>query len=166
MGGRHHPTAGSSGGPVAHRHDVAQEAGGAPGVHDVCHAALEVRVAVVQDGNAQRADPMGNVGQLLACPPAHEAQVVNELELVVAQQVQRETAGLEHQVVAEVELVDVDGDAWYRGDDRCPHRAVQDHAVAFLTTPARSEEHTSELQSHVNLVCRLLLEKKKEHDHI
>src|SRR5690242_21444847 len=28
-------------------------------------------------------------------------------------------------------------------------------------TPARSEEHTSELQSHVNLVCRLLLEKKK-----
>src|SRR5690242_20991175 len=27
--------------------------------------------------------------------------------------------------------------------------------------PSRSEEHTSELQSHVNLVCRLLLEKKK-----
>src|SRR4051812_49721753 len=26
----------------------------------------------------------------------------------------------------------------------------------------RSEEHTSELQSHVNLVCRLLLEKKKD----
>src|SRR5260370_16821623 len=29
--------------------------------------------------------------------------------------------------------------------------------------PARSEEHTSELQSHLNLVCRLLLEKKKKH---
>src|SRR5438477_8152895 len=27
-------------------------------------------------------------------------------------------------------------------------------------TRSRSEEHTSELQSHVNLVCRLLLEKK------
>src|SRR5260221_10906509 len=27
--------------------------------------------------------------------------------------------------------------------------------------PARSEEHTSELQSHSDLVCRLLLEKKK-----
>src|SRR6266480_6547567 len=27
---------------------------------------------------------------------------------------------------------------------------------------ARSEEHTSELQSHVNLVCRLLLEKKNK----
>src|SRR5690242_21524134 len=29
----------------------------------------------------------------------------------------------------------------------------------------RSEEHTSELQSHVNLVCRLLLEKKKKQRH-
>src|SRR5260370_13722922 len=27
---------------------------------------------------------------------------------------------------------------------------------------SRSEEHTSELQSHLNLVCRLLLEKKNE----
>src|SRR5438477_9177222 len=30
------------------------------------------------------------------------------------------------------------------------------------SSSARSEEHTSELQSHVNLVCRLLLEKKKQ----
>src|SRR6266571_4963061 len=29
----------------------------------------------------------------------------------------------------------------------------------------RSEEHTSELQSHVNLVCRLLLEKKKQREY-
>src|SRR2546430_6684473 len=29
--------------------------------------------------------------------------------------------------------------------------------------PARSEEHTSELQSQSNLVCRLLLEKKKKY---
>src|SRR6266571_3535739 len=32
------------------------------------------------------------------------------------------------------------------------------------TVKLRSEEHTSELQSHVNLVCRLLLEKKKTLD--
>src|SRR5882762_11678636 len=31
-----------------------------------------------------------------------------------------------------------------------------------LTSRMRSEEHTSELQSHLNLVCRLLLEKKKK----
>src|SRR5690242_21006165 len=35
-------------------------------------------------------------------------------------------------------------------------------AAAELDVLARSEEHTSELQSHVNLVCRLLLEKKKD----
>src|SRR5260370_25614633 len=34
--------------------------------------------------------------------------------------------------------------------------------VEFGGTEVRSEEHTSELQSHLNLVCRLLLEKKKK----
>src|SRR5688572_32279026 len=41
---------------------------------------------------------------------------------------------------------------------------VGDHQpvrIAELVEPARSEEHTSELQSQSNLVCRLLLEKKK-----
>src|SRR5436309_4468130 len=33
-------------------------------------------------------------------------------------------------------------------------------SVPVLLTPFRSEEHTSELQSRENLVCRLLLEKK------
>src|SRR5260370_6912604 len=33
--------------------------------------------------------------------------------------------------------------------------------VELLPERCRSEEHTSELQSHLNLVCRLLLEKKK-----
>src|SRR4029434_3701588 len=32
----------------------------------------------------------------------------------------------------------------------------------FSILACRSEEHTSELQSHLNLVCRLLLEKKKQ----
>src|SRR5260370_26047516 len=35
-------------------------------------------------------------------------------------------------------------------------------ACARLGLLLRSEEHTSELQSHLNLVCRLLLEKKKK----
>src|SRR5260370_16971972 len=37
---------------------------------------------------------------------------------------------------------------------------VGQHAKFFKYV--RSEEHTSELQSHLNLVCRLLLEKKKK----
>src|SRR2546430_15600916 len=36
-------------------------------------------------------------------------------------------------------------------------------AIPGRDRPGRSEEHTSELQSQSNLVCRLLLEKKKKH---
>src|SRR2546426_1830022 len=36
------------------------------------------------------------------------------------------------------------------------------HKRAHVVVKARSEEHTSELQSPCNLVCRLLLEKKKK----
>src|SRR5690348_17912074 len=36
------------------------------------------------------------------------------------------------------------------------------YELADLAREARSEEHTSELQSPVHLVCRLLLEKKKK----
>src|SRR5438477_8761564 len=39
--------------------------------------------------------------------------------------------------------------------------AAEQGEIAVSGGAARSEEHTSELQSHVNLVCRLLLEKKK-----
>src|SRR5256886_4774535 len=38
-------------------------------------------------------------------------------------------------------------------------------ALRAQTTPGRSEEHTSELQSQSNLVCRLLLEKKNDSTH-
>src|SRR5256885_7241002 len=67
----------------------------------------------------------------------------------------------------------------FRSGNRVPHRRrrprtrqdrqSRDHqrrpAEAQLDSPAcraRSEEHTSELQSPCNLVCRLLLEKKKK----
>src|SRR5438105_10952677 len=43
---------------------------------------------------------------------------------------------------------------------RRPRRSAS-AAPAKKATPPRSEEHTSELQSRVDLVCRLLLEKKK-----
>src|SRR6266480_5380472 len=39
---------------------------------------------------------------------------------------------------------------------------VSQRGRALMAGEPRSEEHTSELQSHVNLVCRLLLEKKKK----
>src|SRR5256885_3293259 len=43
-----------------------------------------------------------------------------------------------------------------------PARRSQRGGEARPGSPARSEEHTSELQSPCNLVCRLLLEKKKK----
>src|SRR5260370_25695194 len=46
---------------------------------------------------------------------------------------------------------------------RAPHAPCARCKARHRPAPreCRSEEHTSELQSHLNLVCRLLLEKKK-----
>src|SRR5260370_14173194 len=42
----------------------------------------------------------------------------------------------------------------------CPAAYASPSRLAAAVRRERSEEHTSELQSHLNLVCRLLLEKK------
>src|SRR2546429_6944728 len=47
-----------------------------------------------------------------------------------------------------------------------PCRPVSQRAVGRQPQHPRSEEHTSELQSRLHLVCRLLLEKKKKLKHI
>src|SRR2546422_7932894 len=53
-----------------------------------------------------------------------------------------------------------------RGFDRLPSRMVAAWCaftgVGQFGSATRSEEHTSELQSRLHLVCRLLLEKKKK----
>src|SRR5256885_2481289 len=48
-----------------------------------------------------------------------------------------------------------------RWDRRACREPTLDGAVRAAAAGVRSEEHTSELQSPCNLVCRLLLEKKK-----
>src|SRR5260370_13563170 len=45
-----------------------------------------------------------------------------------------------------------------------PSKAALPDLKEAVVANVRSEEHTSELQSHLNLVCRLLLEKKKNHN--
>src|SRR2546422_7554708 len=61
-----------------------------------------------------------------------------------------------------------------RGLRRCTSRATHPFPVplspvsstvvrSLAASRPRSEEHTSELQSRLHLVCRLLLEKKKKH---
>src|SRR2546422_3421680 len=49
-----------------------------------------------------------------------------------------------------------------RRSSRRSERLVPDSRAARGGRAARSEEHTSELQSRLHLVCRLLLEKKKK----
>src|SRR5260370_4754724 len=51
------------------------------------------------------------------------------------------------------------GDPQRRG--AVPQGLLQLGVLVLAQLEQRSEEHTSELQSHLNLVCRLLLEKKK-----
>src|SRR2546430_8103429 len=46
--------------------------------------------------------------------------------------------------------------------ERLPLPNPRDHSSEIFADTLRSEEHTSELQSQSNLVCRLLLEKKKQ----
>src|SRR2546422_8166024 len=50
---------------------------------------------------------------------------------------------------------------------RARRRALADRTppAGPLSRTSRSEEHTSELQSRLHLVCRLLLEKKKKNTH-
>src|SRR5438034_5733638 len=52
----------------------------------------------------------------------------------------------------------------FSGRARAPDRTVATIVLIAvdLSASTRSEEHTSELQSHSDLVCRLLLEKKKK----
>src|SRR2546430_10905307 len=71
----------------------------------------------------------------------------------------------------------------YHSDGQCLHAVIRDHLISILGGDhhrlrnaifnalsvhwerRRSEEHTSELQSQSNLVCRLLLEQKKMSTH-
>src|SRR5207248_10033320 len=95
---------------------------------------------------------------LLSFPTRRSSDLVQVLQpLDPAQRVER---GLEH-------VVRIVGAERLREDvlhARCledrPHRAAGDDARAGDRW-LRSEEHTSELQSPYDLVCRLLLEKKK-----
>src|SRR5207249_12253120 len=57
--------------------------------------------------------------------------------------------------------------AWLRHRDDpevLAHLRAENAYTDLVMTPTRSEEHTSELQSRFDLVCRLLLEKKNATD--
>src|SRR2546426_5638684 len=83
-----------------------------------------------------------------ALPRGRDAVILLGLDEVLAQRMPRPV--LRHEDAAEVRVA-LEDDA-----EQVEHLALLPVGVA------RSEEHTSELQSPCNLVCRLLLEKKKQ----
>src|SRR2546426_8813883 len=58
----------------------------------------------------------------------------------------------------------IDRVVWKPIPDDFPRIVALEKGEADIITNVRSEEHTSELQSPCNLVCRLLLEKKKNYE--
>src|SRR5882762_11391893 len=76
----------------------------------------------------------------------------------------QDRAGLRRLALADpiVERGARSGAAAFRRPSTRVRQAARHSARAAAARWLRSEEHTSELQSHLNLVCRLLLEKKKE----
>src|SRR2546426_3859885 len=60
--------------------------------------------------------------------------------------------------------VSAQGEQYDHGECAQPDRRQELFPTRHVADPERSEEHTSELQSPCNLVCRLLLEKKKNND--
>src|SRR2546430_12603714 len=63
--------------------------------------------------------------------------------------------------VVEYELGSADWEARVKASKFAPHPHYGRNPEGYIGLQERSEEHTSELQSQSNLVCRLLLEKKK-----
>src|SRR5690242_21527726 len=70
------------------------------------------------------------------------------------------TSGLPHPSPTKMESAFDSQTECFRFEPTKPYRPCCRGPVQSRFAARRSEEHTSELQSHVNLVCRLLLEKK------
>src|SRR5438477_859138 len=108
------------------------------------------------DGEGVKLDPtnidLGILRRLWACEAA-------SLDEAAMQRVANSAAAIERIVAGGETVYGVNTGFGLLANTRIP-----DDRLAELQTNlilSRSEEHTSELQSHVNLVCRLLLEKKK-----
>src|SRR5690606_41693177 len=102
-------------------------------------------------------------------PARHRVAI--DLDVAVAAAPDHDLVGAERPPAAHVRAGRVDEDqtalavARLRLEDldlRDPGLPFAHELIDTLTGRARSEEHTSELQSRENLVCRLLLEKKKK----
>src|SRR6266571_7275440 len=120
--------------------------------------ALErARVANLQDEGDEPAGAPG-IGLVLRVRAAQDP-----LREIGAGQLRAEKHGEDHRVQADDgRQHEAEAGEDLSQVDRVPSQPVRTAGHQAPRLGDRSEEHTSELQSHVNLVCRLLLEKKKK----
>src|SRR5690625_517830 len=117
---------------------------------------VEDALAQLQDENyelqKQLEDGSGSTKAAGAAPAVDEAAV-------------RKSVESELRAEYEKKLADAKAEANKAKDEASKAKAEAEKAKSAkpAAAAARSEEHTSELQSRGHLVCRLLLEKKKEH---
>src|SRR5947209_2003532 len=103
------------------------------------HGALAVRERALGAGHLDVANLLNNLAQLCAAQGRYaDAEPLYQRSLAIREK----TLGSEHSFVAD---------------------SLNNLAGLYKAQGKRSEEHTSELQSRQYLVCRLLLEKKKQH---
>src|SRR5260370_23615867 len=134
--------------------------------------AIHPRVEKIEGQRRMHTDARVQCGRRLPCPVAHRA---DELAHLPGGLQRHRTAVAGDQIPIRREARHFDLQPLHRGIHiaHCAaRRTLLAHDVPWLESlpqfelhaarGERSEEHTSELQSHLNLVCRLLLEKKKK----
>src|SRR5467141_3499828 len=143
---------------------------GAPaiGVAAAFGVALAARQSAAPTGEALLADLETAIKGLAATRPTavNLFWALERMRGVAAGLRQRPVTEARARLAAEAEAI--------LAEDLAANKALGDHGAHLVPSNARilthcnagalarSEEHTSELQSHLNLVCRLLLEKKKK----
>src|SRR2546429_1369695 len=145
----------------------------AEGQADVAHAAVDNSVAMVELTGADVAIVMGGEGslnELFVQPDIHSAAELRGKTLIV--DAVNTAYALQMKKILLLNGLQAGRDYEMKPYGATPQRlvAMREHkefAGSMLGPPAsivakRSEEHTSELQSRLHLVCRLLLEKKKK----
>src|SRR5579859_4076666 len=91
--------------------DVGEEAGHIARVEGGADASFKVAEGVQQDGAAGLARFQSQPGELVAVAPGADAQLLDQVQVLFAQQVQGKDAALDQQMVRVVGLPDVDEDA-------------------------------------------------------
>src|SRR5690606_9845761 len=106
---------------------------------------------------------LGNTYHLMLRPGAERIERLGGLHRFMnwAGPILTDSGGFQVMSLTDLRKLDEDGVTFRSHVDGSYHRLTPERSVEIQRC-LRSEEHTSELQSRENLVCRLLLEKKNE----